>query len=186
MNIAELILIATGLSMDAFTVSVCKGVSLKKFHIKHAILIGIWFGVFQAMMPLLGFQFGRAFEMQMVRIDHWLAFVLFTIIGGNMIYASFQEEENTNDALDVFTMFLLAIATSIDAFVVGITFAVLPNIPIYFAVSCIGVITFFLSAFGARVGNMFGRGKSSLAERFGGIVLLLLGLKILLRHLHVI
>lgn len=187
MGFVELFLIAVGLSMDAFAVSVCKGLSERSLKAKHYLIIGAWFGGFQALMPFIGYLLGSAFEQYITSFDHWIAFVLLGLIGGNMIREAFSKEEEEQDASFGFrTMLLLAIATSIDALAVGITFALLPDVNIFAAVSLIGVTTFILSAIGLKVGNVFGAKYKSKAELVGGIILILIGTKILLEHLGVI
>ncbi|MBE7012182.1 MAG: manganese efflux pump [Ruminococcaceae bacterium] len=186
MEIWELFLIAVGLSMDAFAVSVCKGLSLKKIKAKHTLIAGLYFGGFQAMMPLIGYFAGRYFERFITNIDHWVVFVLLGLIGGNMIKEALGKEEELNCDFNVRAMLPLAIATSIDALAVGITFAILPDVNIFAAVSFIGVITLVLSAVGIYIGNIFGLRYKSKAELLGGIVLIGIGLKILLEHLGVI
>lgn len=187
MGILELLLLAIGLSMDAFAVSVCKGLSTQKLTTKHYLLIGAWFGGFQALMPLIGYFLGSTFEQYIVTIDHWVAFVLLSIIGGNMLREGIKNEDDDVDPSFSFkTMIVLAVATSIDALAVGITFALLPDVNIVAAVSFIGVITFALSAVGLKVGNIFGLKYKSKAEIAGGVILILIGLKILLEHLGVI
>ena len=187
MGIAELFILAVGLSMDAFAVSVCKGLAMPKCSFRKAAVCGVWFGGFQALMPLIGYLLGYQFKNYITSIDHWIAFVLLGIIGGNMIkeaVAGDDECDECGDAsLDVKTMFLMAVATSIDALAVGITFAFLPNTNIVAAVSFIGIITFVLSTAGAKIGNIFGARYKSKAEFAGGAILILLGLKILLEHL---
>lgn len=184
MGILELFILAVGLSMDAFAVAVCKGLATEKVKIKHTVIAGIWFGGFQALMPLLGYFLGTAFERQVTSIDHWIAFILLGAIGFNMIKESFSKEENLHDSDFGFKrMFLMAVATSIDALAVGITFALLPDVNIITAVSFIGVITFILSAVGVKIGNVFGGKYKSKAEFTGGIILVILGLKILIEHL---
>ena len=186
MTILEILLIAIGLAMDAFAVSVCKGLSMKKMNWKKAIIIGLYFGIFQALMPVLGYFLGTTFEQFITNIDHWIAFVLLSAIGGNMIKESFdQESENCNDNVDVKTMVILAIATSIDALAVGITFACL-RINIVLPVISIGIITFILSVIGVKIGNKFGDKYENKAEFIGGLILILLGIKILLEHLGII
>ena len=151
MGTIEILLISVGLAMDAFAVSVCKGLSMKKMNWKKAIIIGLYFGIFQALMPVLGYFLGTTFEQFITNIDHWIAFVLLSAIGGNMIKESFdQESENCNDNVDVKTMVILAIATSIDALAVGITFACL-RINIVLPVISIGIITFILSVIGVKI-----------------------------------
>lgn len=157
MSISELLLIAVGLSMDAFAVSICKGLATKKVGVKHMLIVGLWFGGFQALMPLIGYFLGSTFEEYITRFDHWVAFVLLALIGGNMIREALSgEEEKANDSLGVREMLTLAVATSIDALAVGVTFALLPGVNIAAAVSFIGVITFVISAAGIKVGNAFG------------------------------
>ena len=183
MSFIELFLAAVGLSMDAFAVSICKGLAMRKMSIKKAAIIGLWFGGFQAGMPLIGYFLGKQFESYITSIDHWIAFVLLSLIGISMIREALsKDEEEANDALDVKTMFLLAVATSIDALAVGVTFAFL-KVMILPAISFIGVITFLLSAAGVKVGNVFGTKYKSKAEIAGGIILIGMGLKILLEHL---
>ncbi len=187
MGILELFLIAVGLSMDAFAVSVCKGLSVGKTKLKHYVITGLWFGGFQALMPFMGYLLGSTFEKYIVSFDHWVAFILLSVIGINMIRESFKKEENETDASFSFkNMFLLAIATSIDALAVGITFALLPDVNIFLAISFIGITTFILSGIGVKIGNIFGMKYKSIAERTGGIILILIGTKILLEHLGVI
>ena len=180
-------MIAVGLSMDAFAVSICKGLATKKVGVKHMLIVGLWFGGFQALMPLIGYFLGSTFEEYITRFDHWVAFVLLALIGGNMIREALSgEEEKANDLLGVREMLTLAVATSIDALAVGVTFALLPGVNIAAAVSFIGVITFVISAAGIKVGNAFGTKCKSKAELAGGVILILIGLKILLEHLGVI
>lgn len=187
MSFSELLLIAIGLSMDAFAVAVCKGLSVGKTKVKHYIITGLWFGGFQALMPFLGYLLGSTFEKYIVSFDHWIAFILLSIIGINMIKESFSKEENETDASFSFkNMLLLAIATSIDALAVGVTFALLPDVNIFHAVSLIGITTFILSAIGIKIGSVFGMKYKSAAELTGGIILILMGTKILLEHLGVI
>lgn len=184
MAITELLVIAVGLSMDAFAVSVCKGLSVPKAKVKHALCVGLYFGGFQALMPLLGYFCGSVLGVYIRSVDHWVAFALLSLIGGNMIRESFQKEEKElNDSFSVKTMIPLSIATSIDALATGITFAVLPGVNIWAAVALIGAVTFALSALGLKVGNLFGNKFESAAELFGGCVLVLMGIKILLEHL---
>ena len=174
---------AVGLSMDAFAVSICKGLAMKKLSWKKALIIGLWFGGFQALMPSVGYLLGSRFEKYVTSIDHWIAFVLLALIGINMIRESLSgEEENANDAVDFKTMLLLAIATSIDALAVGVTYAFL-QVQIVPAVSFIGIITFSLSIIGVKIGNVFGLKYKTKAEIAGGVILLLMGTKILLEHL---
>ena len=185
MSFSELLLIAVGLSMDAFAVSVCKGLSVQKLKPRHALLVGLYFGGFQALMPVLGWLLGYRFETLITRYDHWVAFVLLALIGGNMIRESFSQEEELNDDFGVKTMLLLAVATSIDALAVGITFAFL-SVKILPAAGTIGLTTFLLSILGIYIGHVFGARWKSRAERVGGVILILIGLKILLEHLGLI
>lgn len=183
MGFIELFILAVGLSMDAFAVSVCKGLAMPKITVRKASIVGAWFGGFQALMPAIGYLLGSQFREKITAIDHWIAFILLGIIGINMIReACSNDEEQEDDSLDVKTMFLLAVATSIDALAVGITFAFL-NVHIVAAVSFIGVTTFILSAAGVKIGNLFGTRYKSKAEFAGGAILILLGIKILLEHL---
>lgn len=186
MSLFSLFLIAVGLSMDAFAVSICKGLATKKLSLQKACIVGLWFGSFQAVMPSLGYLLGSQFEKYITAIDHWIAFVLLSLIGLSMIReAMSKEEDSTNDSLDIKTMFMLAVATSIDALAVGITFAFL-QVSIVPAVSFIGSITFLLSCIGVKVGHTFGTKYKSKAEITGGIILILLGVKILLEHLEIL
>lgn len=186
MDIITLFSLAVGLSMDAFAVSVCKGLAMKKLTVKKMIIVGLWFGGFQAFMPVIGYMLGVQFKSRITAIDHWIAFLLLGIIGLNMIRDSrSEEEESTSDSLAVKDMLILAVATSIDALAVGITFAFL-NVNIFRAVSFIGVITFILSITGVKAGNVFGTRYKAKAELAGGIILILLGFKILLEHTGVI
>ena len=185
MGFIELLLIAVGLSMDAFAVSVCKGLSVKKVGVKHAALAGLYFGGFQFLMPVIGYLLGFRFESVIESIDHWVAFVLLAFIGGNMIKESFGKAEELNDDFGVKTMLLMAIATSIDALAVGITFAFL-EVQILPAAGLIGVTTFLLSFVGIYIGNAFGTRYKSRAELAGGIILVMIGVKILLEHLGII
>ncbi len=187
MGIIELLLIAISLSMDAFAVSVCKGLSTARLKPKHYLIIGVWFGGFQALMPTIGYFLGSLFEKYITSIDHWVAFLLLAFIGGNMLKEGFsKDEEQAGDSFSFVTMLLLAVATSIDALAVGITFALLPNVNIVAAVLFIGATTFILSAVGLKVGNAFGLKYKSRAEIAGGVILILIGLKILLEHLGVL
>ena len=185
MGIVELFVLAVGLSMDAFAVSVCKGLSLGKIKGKHMCIAGAWFGGFQALMPLIGYFFGRFFTDAITQYAHWIAFVLLLFIGGKMIKEAFGEEEDVDSSMSARSMFLLAVATSIDALAVGVTFAFL-NVAIVPAVSFIGVVSFALSAVGVKIGSVFGAKYKSKAEICGGIILILIGLKILLEGLGII
>ena len=183
MSIVELFILAVGLSMDAFAVSICKGLSLGKIKPKHMCIAGAWFGGFQALMPAIGYILGAQFQEAIASIDHWIAFVLLALIGGNMIHEALDNDEEEADAsLDVKTMFLLAVATSIDALAIGITFAFL-KVSIIPAVCFIGIVTFIISFAGVKIGNVFGARYKNKAEIVGGVILILLGLKILLEHL---
>ena len=178
----ELFILATGLSMDAFAVSVCKGLSVPRVRLSHSLACGAYFGAFQALMPLLGWALGVQFQNLITTVDHWIAFVLLGAIGINMVRESREEEECVDASFTPRAMLPLAVATSIDALAVGVTFAFL-KVTILYAVSFIGVTTFLTSAVGVRVGAVFGarfRGKAELA---GGIILILMGIKILLEHL---
>lgn len=191
MSLTELFIIAVGLSMDAFAVAICKGLSVKKAGIKEMAKAGLWFGGFQALMPTIGYFLGSTFEEYITKIDHWVAFILLGIIGANMIKESLSKEddcgcEECGNSMNIKEMFTLAIATSIDALAVGITFALLPDVNIGAAVGFIGVITFILSAVGIKIGNIFGVKFKSKAEFAGGLILILMGLKILLEHLGII
>ena len=187
MSLTELFIIAVGLSMDAFAVAICKGLSVKKAGIKEMAKAGLWFGGFQALMPAIGYFLGSTFEEYITKIDHWVAFVLLGIIGINMIKESFsKDEEEACGSMGFKDMLTMAIATSIDALAVGITFALLPDVNIGAAVGFIGAITFVLSAAGIKIGNIFGAKFKSKAELAGGIILVLMGLKILLEHLEII
>ena len=183
MGLIELFLIAVGLSMDAFAVSVCKGLAMPKCTFKKAAIVGLWFGGFQALMPAIGYILGAQFQEAIASIDHWIAFVLLALIGGNMIHEALDNDEEEADAsLDVKTMFLLAVATSIDALAIGITFAFL-KVNIIPAVCFIGIVTFIISFAGVKIGNVFGARYKNKADIVGGVILILLGLKILLEHL---
>ena len=174
MGFAELFILAVGLSMDAFAVSICKGLSIRALMPRHAVIVGVWFGAFQALMPLAGWLLGAAFADMIAAVDHWIAFVLLAIIGGNMIREAVgQDEEDCDPSLAPLAMLVLA---------VGVTFAFL-RVDIVPAVALIGTCTFLISAAGVKVGNVFGARYKSKAELFGGGVLVLIGLKILLEHL---
>lgn len=183
MSLLELFIIAVGLSMDAFAVSICKGLSVRTLRPRHALITGAYFGGFQALMPLVGFILGVQFQALITSVDHWIAFVLLALIGGHMVRESREnDEENLSDSFSFATMLPLAVATSIDALAVGVTFAFL-QVDIVPAVLFIGVTTFVLSCVGVKVGNVFGAKYKARAELFGGCVLILMGLKILLEHL---
>ncbi|MGN0521107.1 MAG: manganese efflux pump MntP family protein [Eubacterium sp.] len=186
MGFAELFLIAVGLSMDAFAVAVCKGLKMQKLNYKQMGLIALFFGGFQALMPLIGWILGKQFEKYITSIDHWIAFVLLAFIGGKMVYDSFKNDDDGDDKpFDIKELFMLAIATSIDALAVGITFAFL-HTSIWSSIALIGATTFILSAAGVFIGHKFGAKYKNKAELAGGIILILIGLKILLEHLGII
>lgn len=185
MSIMELFIIAVGLSMDAFAVSVCKGLSVPRAKKSHLFITGFYFGGFQALMPLLGYLLGINFRDMITSVDHWIAFILLVFIGINMIREAREETEELDASFSVKAMLPLAIATSIDALAIGITFAFL-RVDIIPAVAVIGITTFLLSIAGIKIGNVFGAKYKSYAEIVGGIVLILLGLKILLEHLGIL
>lgn len=186
MGFPELFILSVGLSMDAFAVSVCKGLALKKVNIPQMALVGLWFGGFQALMPLIGYFAGVQFKDAIAAIDHWIAFGLLALIGANMAREALSKEEEEADAsLTAAKMLPLAVATSIDALAVGVSFAFL-NVHIGLASSFIGVVTFLLSAAGVKVGSLFGAKYKSRAEMAGGVILILLGVKILLEHLGIL
>ena len=191
MGFVELLLIAVGLSMDAFAVSVCKGLCMKRLNMRQAVVIALFFGGFQAVMPLIGWALGTQFEAYITPVDHWIAFVLLGIIGGKMLWEAFHEGDSDGVAcpvdgkLDMRELTMMAIATSIDALAVGITFAFL-RVDIVVSVALIGVTTFALSLVGVAVGHRFGARYEKAATVTGGIVLILIGLKILLEHLGII
>ncbi len=170
--------------MDAFAVAICKGLSLKKITLKNSMWVGLWFGAFQAIMPLIGYILGAQFKDSITAIDHWIAFVLLVLIGANMIKEALSKDDDCiNCGLSPKEMFPLAVATSIDALAIGVTFAFLPDTNITAAVSFIGVVTFIISSFGVKIGNIFGVKYKSKAELTGGVILILLGIKILIEHL---
>ncbi|MDD3363078.1 MAG: manganese efflux pump MntP family protein [Hespellia sp.] len=193
MGIIEIILLAVGLSMDAFAVSICKGLAMPKINFKNAAVCGVWFGGFQALMPMIGYLLGAQFAHYITAITPWIAFVLLLIIGGNMIREACSKcdcEENPDPKLDVKTMFIMAVATSIDALAIGVTFAMVPVrmvavwstlLNTILAVIVIGITTFIISCAGVKVGNVFGTKYEKRAELAGGIILVCLGLKILLQ-----
>lgn len=186
MGAIEILLISIGLAMDVFAVSVCKGLAMKKMSWKKAIIIGLYFGIFQAVMPVIGYFLGTTFERFITNVDHWIAFILLVGIGINMVKEAFDKEsENRNDNVDVKTMLVLSIATSIDALAIGITFACL-KIHIVMPVITIGLITFIISVIGVKIGNRFGDKYGKKAGIMGGVILILLGIKILLEHLGII
>lgn len=185
MSILELFFIAVGLSMDAFAVAVCKGLSMKKMNWKNAFISGLYFGGFQGAMPVIGFLLGFRFSDMIEEVDHWIAFILLSLIGANMIKECFSKAKCLNDSFSFKVMLPLAVATSIDALVVGVSFAFL-NVSIVPAAGFICLITFLFSLVGIRVGNVFGVKYKSKAEFVGGIILILMGIKILLEHLGVL
>ena len=183
MSLAELFIIAVGLSMDAFAVYVCKGLSMQKMNVKNAVIVGLYFGGFQAAMPLLGYGLGIRFQQAITAYDHWIAFILLAMIGVNMIREALHPDEQSVDAsVKMGDMLVLAVATSIDALAVGVTFAFL-NVQIIPAVSFIGCTTFILSIVGVKVGTVFGCRYKARAELAGGAILVLMGVKILIEHL---
>lgn len=184
MGLGELFLLAIGLSMDAFAVSICKGLASKKAGLREMGSCGIWFGGFQALMPLIGFFLGTLFSAAIEVFDHWIAFGLLALIGINMLREAFsKEEDESNGDFGFKTMFVMAIATSIDALAVGVSMALAGNVNIWIAITLIGVITFLTSALGVKIGNIFGDRFEKKAEIAGGVILILLGFKILLEHL---
>lgn len=185
MGIAGLFILAVGLSMDAFAVSVCKGLSLGRINVKHMCTAGIWFGGFQALMPFLGYFLGSFFNEFITKYDHWIAFILLFFIGGKMIREALGDNKQVDASMDVKSMLILAIATSIDALAVGVTFAFL-QVSIVPAVTFIGVITFVCSAIGVKIGSIFGYRYKSKAELFGGVILIAIGFKILLEGLGIL
>ena len=189
MGFVELFLIGVGLSMDAFAVSICKGLNMKKINYKHALIIGGFFGGFQAFMPFLGWALGSQFEQYIESIDHWIAFILLAFIGGKMVYESIKggddEESSHEDKLDLKELFILAVATSIDALAAGVTFAFL-EVSIVPSITLIGITTFVISVGGVVIGNRFGSKYKNKAEIAGGIILILIGLKILLEGVGIL
>lgn len=185
MDLPSLICISIALSMDAFSVSICKGLTSRRFSLKTAISCGLWFGIFQAVMPLIGYFFGVQFEHFIKSIDHWIAFLLLLLLGANMIREAFSDDEECEKDSGMKTMPLLAVATSIDALAVGVSFAFL-SVNIWKSVLIIGITTFVFSFVGVRIGNVFGSRYSKMAEITGGVILILIGVKILLEHLGII
>ena len=186
MSILEILLLGIGLSMDAFAVSICKGMACRQVHFSHMALAGVWFGGFQMIMPLIGYYLGRGFAGYIEKYDHWIAFALLAGIGLNMIREAVREDpEDNNDSFAPGTMLILAIATSIDALAAGLSLAFL-NTGIWLAVCIIGVATFLFSACGVRIGSVFGGIFKSRAEIAGGVILIIIGTRILLTHLGVI
>lgn len=191
MGIVELFLIAVGLSMDAFAVSVCKGLGMKRINFKVAVVLALFFGGFQALMPVIGWALGSQFLWLISPIDHWIAFILLAIVGGKMLWVAFHDDEDDSDdssdanVIDLGEYLMLAIATSIDALAMGISFAAL-SVNIVAAASFIGVITFVLTLAGVAVGHFFGARYEKPATIVGGVVLILIGLKVLLEHLGIL
>ena len=191
MGLGSLFILAVGLSMDAFAVAICKGLSIRNLRWRNAVIVGLYFGVFQAVMPLIGYFLGTAFTDLISNIDHWIAFILLGIIGGKMIVESVKPDKEDDEVkemdapLDLKEMFVLAVATSIDALAVGITFAFL-DYPIVEAITVIGITTFVISIGGVYVGNFFGNKYEKKAEFVGGLILVLLGVRILLTHLGIL
>lgn len=188
-EVLELLLLAVALSMDAFAVSICKGLSMKRATLKEGAICGVWFGGFQTIMPLIGFFLGTMFASAIESVDHWVAFGLLALIGINMLKEAFEKEcdcEQHDADLSVKTMFVMAVATSIDAMAVGISLAMAGTANIFVAVLLIGVITFAFCVAGVKIGNVFGSRYEKKAQAAGGIILVLLGIKILLEHLGVL
>lgn len=189
MTILELVLVAVGLSMDAFAVSICKGLSFRQFRLRDAFVVGLYFGIFQALMPLIGYVVGGLFADSIRAFDHWIAFGLLVLVGAHMIKESFErdccEQQDPAEALRFPVMLTLAVATSIDALAMGVTFAFL-SVNIWFSVLLIGGTTFLFSVAGVKIGSVFGMQFKSKAELLGGILLILIGVKILLEHLGVL
>ncbi len=190
MGIVELLFLAVGLSMDACAVSICKGLAMKKATLKEGAICGLWFGGFQALMPMIGFFLGSIFADTIKAVDHWIAFGLLGIIGFNMLTEALKKDEECEECkgadLSFKTMLVMAIATSIDALAVGISLAMVGDVNIFLAVTLIGVVTFLLSCAGVKIGNIFGSRFEKKAQAAGGIILLLLGIKIVLEHLGVL
>ena len=189
MGFIELFLIAISLSMDAFAVAICKGLNMRKLNYTHTFIIATFFGGFQGLMPLIGWFLGKQFAQYITNFDHWIAFILLAFIGGQMIHEALKKDNekcDINENLNIKELFILAIATSIDALAVGITFALIPNTNILTSITLIGIITFVLSIIGVFIGNKFGSKFKSKAELAGGIILILIGSKILFEHLGLI
>lgn len=186
MGLIELVILSVGLAMDAFAVAVCKGLSMPKMNWKKGLVIGAYFGIFQALMPAIGYLLGVNFQENIQSVDHWIAFILLGIIGLNMLKESISKEtETANDSIKFKDMLILAIATSIDALAIGITFAFL-KVNVWIAIGLIGIITFAISVLGVKIGNVFGCKYEKKAEFAGGLILMLLGTKILLEHLEIL
>ena len=182
----ELVLISVGLAMDAFAVSVCRGLAMKKINFAQGLTTALSFGFFQGIMPLIGFYLGAGFEKYITAFDHWIAFVLLAFIGGKMIFDVIHDdsdEDLINEKFDIKNLFILSIATSIDALAVGVTFAFLKDNNILFSVSVIAIITFVISFMGILIGNVFGSKLKNKAQVFGGVILILIGIKIVIEHI---
>lgn len=179
MSIIEITILSVGLAMDAFAVAVCKGLALGRLKIKHYIIVGVWFGGFQALMPFVGYMLGSSFSDYIQRFDNYIGFALLCLIGGNMIRGAFSEDEDNSSSIGFFSMLVLALATSIDALAVGVTLAFY-EVNIFTAALFIGIITFILSVIGVRLGNVFGTRYKQKAEIAGGAILIVLALKLLL------
>lgn len=178
----EIIAIAVGVSMDAFAAAVCKGLSVQKLKYRYMLCAGLWFGIFQALMPTAGYLLGIRFQKHIEAFDHWAAFFLLALIGVNMILESQKEEKPQSSSFSPIAMLPLAVSTSVDALAIGVTFAI-TDIPIAVAAATVGVTTFFLSSLGVWLGNLFGAKQKTRAELFGGVILIFMGAKILLEHL---
>ncbi len=186
MNITEIILTGLGLSMDACATSICKGLAIKNYTLKKGLIIGLYFGIFQALMPVIGYFLGDSFEKYITKIDHWIAFVLLVTIGAKMLFDCLSKEEShSNDLVTFKVMFPVSIATSIDALAVGITLSFL-KVNILISAISIGTITFLTSLLGSKLGNKFGTKYQNISQIIGGIILILIGTKILLEHLFII
>ena len=185
MSYIEIALISISLAMDAFAVAVCKGLSFKKSSTKKSIIVASYFGIFQLAMNLIGYLVGERFEKNIIQYDHWIVFVLLSFIGTNMIIESFNKNSDSNDKIDFKSMLPLSLATSIDSLAVGISFALL-EINIYITIAIIGIITFIISFVGTKIGNLFGDKYKTKATVIGGIILIIIGVKILFEHLHIV
>lgn len=188
MDVLDILVMAVGLSMDAFAVAICKGLSVRKLQVNHAVIVGLWFGCFQALMPLAGYYLGSTFADLITKYSHWIAFGLLVLIGINMIREAFsKDEEKVNDSFSVKAMLPMAVATSIDALAVGVSLSLVENnFNIYISVGIIGLVTFIFSCIGVKIGNAFGTKYKSSAEFTGGCILIVIGLKILLSGLGII
>lgn len=184
MSVIEILIIGIGLAMDAFAVSICKGLSTRTLKLKHAFICGGYFGIFQGLMPLIGYILGIQFQSKIESIDHWIAFILLTLIGLNMVKEAFGNDENVDPDFSPKAMFPLAIATSIDALAIGVTFAFL-NVNILLAITIIAIVTCLISMLGVKIGHVFGIKYKSKAEIAGGIILIIMGIRILIEHLGI-